>query len=178
MAFGGLKKGKDRNDLITYTILPTSIGVAWANDHLQPPSQRHRIDELDWNILTTPLPCFHDGRSRHWPASVLLVIEPCWAGYCVIRSMPRILERVSVKYIAFVNMLHVSQKVSSSRLTFHWLRIRQSTFAESCAWPLISLPLALPHVTRTFEYDFQLKILDCPCSSIASYYISPDHIRL
>ena len=50
MAFGGLKKAKDRNDLITYVVSQTpsiveDIPFSWTQAHnWQPSSQRHQID--------------------------------------------------------------------------------------------------------------------------------------
>jgi hypothetical protein len=43
MAFGGLKKGKDRNDLITYVSRPVQRAFT---DMLQPLAQRHQMITL------------------------------------------------------------------------------------------------------------------------------------
>lgn len=42
MAFGGLKKPKDRNDLITYN-LPTPEASSHADDE-QSPAERHQVN--------------------------------------------------------------------------------------------------------------------------------------
>lgn len=47
MAFGGLKKDKDRNDLITYAMLSLPRSIAFANIIFQPSPGGNKVE--GWN---------------------------------------------------------------------------------------------------------------------------------
>ena len=56
MAFGGLKKAKDRNDLITYADLLQRVEA--VAKYLQPPPERDQINHLG-HSHTSPLSYYH-----------------------------------------------------------------------------------------------------------------------